>query len=496
MAAEEIVGLSGNLPSYLMITIFFSYLIWSKFLKNGSLKPKNLNEVLDIITLSSFTFVNLMGLIMLLYLILRILNLYNIKIPEVWETATTYIHWIIFVLLLVFIYHFRNKNYPNQKSSKSYFKKEFISSIFPYSCLISFFIGFYFLLRLSALNYFFNVIIDLMLIIIASMFFCFVVLLEALFKIKFKLSIKQISKCFGIIIVISIFLGLLITPIVYYEDTVTLDYPISVPSHNPPSEYWTIYSRINQPMTIRSFGVITPIIPLIPIDYAHNNIDTVGLAAKYFQLSINTSEGSQPIVGGLEGMRIYNQKIDKMYGFNSLVLNEEKKLILLRFDEKEVKKHDINQIILEGYVKKNMSELNYSYTDNSRSHDVCYGAGCTLMINITNGLDLPVYLEDDFFIFNFNNKNVTDKSKCKFVDVTSNYPHQDDISPNAGDLYMRDDCDRDDCSFSIYEVNKNGKHNQIFNMYLGIKDRDVGVKLYQFWIKKPITIDAKFDIVC
>ncbi len=89
MVAEDIVGLFGNLPSYVMITILFSYLIWSKFIKNGSLKPQKLNDVLDIITISIFTFVNLMGLIMLVSLIFGIFNLYNLDIPEVWEAATT-----------------------------------------------------------------------------------------------------------------------------------------------------------------------------------------------------------------------------------------------------------------------------------------------------------------------------------------------------------------------------------------------------------------------
>ncbi len=498
MVAEEIVGLSGNLPSYIMMTILFSYLIWSKFLKNGSLKPKNLNEVLDIITISIFTFVNLMGLIMLVSLIFGLFNLYNLGISKVWAVATTSISGILVIVLLVFIYNFRNKKYRDKKSSKSYFKKEFISSIFSYCCFISIFIGFYLLLSLSTLNYFFNENIDLMLIIITSMFFCFVVLLKALFEIKFKLSIlsrKQIFICLVIILVISIFLGILIAPIVDYEDVVTSDYHIYVPSYNPPSEYWNIYLRINQPMTIRSFGVITPLIPLIPIDYAQNNIATVGLAAKFFKLSINTSEDirSQTIVGGLESMRNYNPKMDKGYGFTSLVLDEEKKLILLKFDEKEVKKHNISQIILEGYVKKNMGELNYSYIDNHESPDLCYGDGCTLIIDATNGLDLPVYLEDDFFIFNFNNKNITDKSKCKFVNVTSNYPVRKDSSPDVGDRYMHADCDGDFCSFYICDVNEDP---HLFRIDLGIKEGGVGVELRQLWFTKPLTINAKFDIVC
>ncbi len=101
-----------------------------------------------------------------------------------------------------------------------------------------------------------------------------------------------------------------------------------------------------------------------------------------------------------------------------------------------------------------------------------------------------------YIIFNFNNKNITDNSKCKFVNVTSNYPSKDK-STEAGDIYMDlVNCNGDHCSFEIRGVDKENMHYDIFDIDLGIKDNSVGVELRKLWFKKPLSVNAKFDIIC
>lgn len=54
-----IENLISQLPTYIIITIFLAYVIWSKFLNEGGYKPKNIDDILDILIIFVAVFVTL-----------------------------------------------------------------------------------------------------------------------------------------------------------------------------------------------------------------------------------------------------------------------------------------------------------------------------------------------------------------------------------------------------------------------------------------------------
>jgi len=114
---------------------------------------------------------------------------------------------------------------------------------------------------------------------------------------------------------------------------------------------------------------------------------------------------------------------------------------------------------------------------------VCSATGCSLLLNITNNLNLPVN-HHEAVLLNFNNKGVENIPGCKFVNATSNFIE--------GDVRMLPpDCSRDSCEISIYDKNEPGT---IFRLYLLIDD--TVVRLKDLYLKKPINVVAKFTISC
>ncbi len=487
MVAEELVG---NLPYYIVITLFFSYLIWSKFLKKDKLKIEDVNDILDIISIFTFLFISLIGLSLIL-IFQGIINMF-INLQGIWQQSILLLTFYV-ILGIGLITRSRDK-----KVSPLYLRDAFVSILQLYFILILFFIS---LLPLIVFLHFSHMLMEIILLI--ELIFLLIVLCYAMVNRKpFEVSLTTIfSKNFILIIILCtpVFLvsNYFLMPKITYEEPITLDYYMSIPSHNPPSEYWTIYSRTSIPINVTSLSELV-LINQIPVYYGRYNVETEGIAGNMFSLLVNTSNTRVPqyFVSSFEGIEKYEPKEDNNYGFTRIVLDKKKKFFILIFDKNDIKKHDVNKIILEGYVKKNMSELNFSYSDNHEDEiNICYGDGCTITINITNNLECPVDYEGKQTLLDFDSSNVTNKSKCQFVNVISNYPLRKDLSPHVGDLYLLDECNGGDCSFNIREVNEENKSVDIFSMKLKIVDNDV-VRLVRFNIQKQLTVNATFDIVC
>lgn len=492
MGAEDIVGLSGNLPYYIVITLFFSYLIWSKFLKEDKLKIEDINDILNIIRIFTFLFVSLIGTSLLLFF-KNILNNMPININSVWgQTIIVLTFYVILGIGLI-------TRYKPEKVSIIDLKNTFIWIIRAYLLLSLYFMSLLVVIILSHFSYLVPNIGFLLTLTVFIIMICYVMIDKEPFEVKFGTILSRNFIIFTILMIPVFFVFFYLSiPQIDYGEAKHSNYHIYIPGYNPPSDHWDIYSETSIPIRIKPIGILGTLIPQIPIPYGRYDINTEGVSRNAFGVWVNTSDSIVPqsFIQGFESLDEYEPKENNNYGFTHITLDEKKKLFTLVFDKAVIKKQTVNAIILNGYIKKNMSELDFSYSDNRRSPDLCYGDSCTLMINATNGLDLPVYLKDDFFIFNFNNRNIADKSKCKFVKVTSNYPEKDRY-PRAGDIYMDlINCNGNHCSFEIRGVDKENMHYDIFDIDLGIKDNGVGVELRKLWFKKPLSINAKLDIVC
>ena len=81
---------------------------------------------------------------------------------------------------------------------------------------------------------------------------------------------------------------------------------------------------------------------------------------------INTSNNTylHTLIKNFDSIKEYNLKCNREYGIDQINLDENKGLIVLKFDDLNIKKQNVDKLILEGYVSQNLSQLNYSYSDN------------------------------------------------------------------------------------------------------------------------------------
>src|SRR3989344_359429 len=401
MEGFSILGL--NLPFFVIITLLFSYLIWSKFLNKNKLKINDINNILDIFTIFTFLTVILISIILL-------------------------------------------------------------------------FIGIYIIILSTMLRYILLDFIFILPFILLSILICYLTVNGVLFKINFfkeilnKLFVKIMIVC---IIFISI-AGFLSIPIVKEGKPIYENYEIN----NPDTYFGEAYLKVKIPIDIKTFGIFNSIAPLIPIRYGYYDISTEGKAGNNFNINLNSTKGIIPLIKSFEGAKTFK---DEGFGFSNVIIDESKRLIVLKFDEKNIKNKNIKQIILEGYIKKNMSELDYLYEDNSRYGEVCNEKECNLKININNSLNLPVYQYEDESLILFDYSKIENKSNCKFNEVTYDFNPKNNIRVNPS-------CDGNSCEIRGWDTNLK-KEVFFINLYIDGKV----VKSSHIWMNIPINVNANFN---
>ena len=199
------------------------------------------------------------------------------------------------------------------------------------------------------------------------------------------------------------------------------------------------------------------------------------------RINLNSTKGIIPLIKSFEGAKTFK---DEGFGFSNVIIDESKRLIVLKFDEKNIKNKNIKQIILEGYIKKNMSELDYLYEDNSRYGEVCNEKECNLKININNSLNLPVYQYEDESLILFDYSKIENKSNCKFNEVTYDFNPKNNIRVNPS-------CDGNSCEIRGWDTNLK-KEVFFINLYIDGKV----VKSSHIWMNIPINVNANFNLVC
>jgi len=438
MLGIDFLGL--NLPFYLFITLMLSYIIYSKFLNKSKLEVKTINNFLDLLTIFLFILILLVGFVTLVKIIDGFLNL-NQDMPSIVKSIPDYVSFFVIVIIMMFISAYRHIEYKKENQGKNELKKIFILVMIFLCVLLCFFILFYLILIFTIFGEIFKSLILFLPAIILFMGICYSIVDKVLFNINFFKDILD-GTILKVIIITAILIGvgcIFLLPYAKYEKPINMEYHIY--------NYWgksgEAYLKTRIPISIDSFGILKPIISFIPIYYGDYNLETTGIGNKNFQLIINRFNMSQEetFVQGFENIKEYGKNNIVEDGFTSIYLDEERKLLNLKFDYEKVKDERIEKIILEGYVKKNISNLDYFYKDNSDSSN-CDNSGCMLSFNIENNLDLPVYHEDQY-LFNFNSKNIFDSSKCKF-----NW-----FNPNITDDHIRriteSSCENNNCELRL-----------------------------------------------
>ena len=104
---ELLLGL--NLPIYILLDLFLSYLVWSKFLKEGKLYPKEIDDIMDMLII--FFFISMMFVIfpLLVLIVLRALNFEFNILNDLRETPYLLAYIAILLLLLIVPTYYRKE---------------------------------------------------------------------------------------------------------------------------------------------------------------------------------------------------------------------------------------------------------------------------------------------------------------------------------------------------------------------------------------------------
>lgn len=486
----DIAGL--NLPLYIILPLLFAYLIWSKFVKKGELKPKKVNDLLDILSLFVFIFVSLMSFTVTLLFIIA--SLWKEPIPQLLKISTYFVIGFSSLGIIFFVNQYRNK----RNLTKRHLQEMILGLLQGSTLFLACFIGLLFVILFTALRVSFGYMIYFLPYIIFLILICYLVISGFLGK-TWKVVLKEVfDRPFltrvlpSLIIVVFIFF-LFLVPVITHEDVKKLEYHIY---GNPSHEKGHVYLRVQGIINIWTFGVFSNGFPIhiasLPIHYGRYDIHTGGLSGKNFMLWLNISDENalRQLVGSFEAVRNFKEKVSKKYNFKDMELDETKDLINLKFDIKNIKKENIEKLIIDGYIPKNMTELDYVYYDNSDRNDVCYGTGCTLVFNISSDLELPIIFKDRESILNVVNRGIDRQSTCKFIGApTSNFP-----IGKEGKVRVDDKCSWNNCDVSIIDTDLE-EYYEIFAMGLYLDDNTV-IKMNKLKINDPIDIEISFQISC
>jgi len=254
----------------------------------------------------------------------------------------------------------------------------------------------------------------------------------------------------------------------------------------PDPKWREAYLQIKVPIDIEVVGPIGTITSLIPLNYGLYGLETGGKAGKHFKILINTTKETRllELISGFEAIKTFSERSGNKFGFTDAILHEENGLLILKFDKKAIQNENIGQIVLKGYVRMNVSELDYSYLPNSIPTETCNQSGCTFIFNISNNLDLPVYQEEKVIV-NLNNRNIKNNSNCKFANLISNFPVNDSARK------LDSTCSTDSCRIWIQDIEK---RRNTFAMELFVSEGIV--RLYYIHTKEPIQVKVQVELIC
>jgi hypothetical protein len=484
---EVLAPIGLNLPFFAVTTLILAYLIWSKFLKEGKLKPKNVNDVLDIFSLAVFLIVVLYFSLVFLGTYLQWINL-SLNLPVIMSLTPDLVGYLSLLLIFFFTSGYRHKR-PKRKDLKN-----LLMMLLGYLILAgAFFVGLILAVMITDLGY----VLPTIPLILLGIFIALVMRLSAnnIFEINFRKELLQNSFLFVLVLVLIATTAVgyfLFTPKIEYSGpTYEHYYLMSVNGDRYEDQYRESYLTVSVPIEVRSYGIVGSLAPYLPISYKDTGLDAknklrmsdTGEYKFMVDVFLASKNKTSMIIDGLEGVKAFKNKSDEKYGYTEAILSEEHQLLFLGFDRSVASNEDTGRIILKGLVRKNLSRSDYNYTDNAKSETVCNRSSCAFVFNITNNLTLPVS-QDGFMLISLGGR-FDNTSRCHFVNVTPQFT--DDVRYRV----VFPDCQGDYCEL---ELANESSVDEIFSMQL-VREGDF-IMLRRLDVKEPMQVSARFELDC
>ncbi|PLW79676.1 hypothetical protein C0585_06805 [Candidatus Woesearchaeota archaeon] len=486
MGWENLFDLLVNMPGYLVVSILLTFLLWSKFQNKGKFKLNNSNSVIDLIVIWLFLFITALFTFFLGTYFSNRFNL-DFDISKSWEITQLGIIFAGIGFIFIFFIIYRNKHKCSKKDLGNWFISLLFIQLFFLIILIK---NIIIIALIPYLHEFLAEGIILFILFLMLLMICFIiynVYFKSIFN-NFDKSIKEFLKkdkneklaknfntkkfiiyAIPIIILLGIISTIISIPFFSYGDEKLVNYYID----HGNSEY--IYRNIEVPIKIKNnFGLMTSTIPLIPINYGKYNIDTSADHDDKFEL---LTDKNNKIIDGFYDISNNNLKdsFDR-FGFEKILLNENKGMILLKFNKFKIKDQNISKLILKGFVKEDRNKR-YEYDDLT----TCENNTCKVSIYINNKLNYSVghYRE---YIYRLE-ENKYNLSKC-FMELNA---------LNTTTNIQRDTswCDDKECGIELGQ----NKYDDIINAQFRIEENGI-LRADFIEIDIPSTINIKFTIKC
>jgi len=493
MSLADTTGIFGmNLPYYIILLLFISYIIWLKYFnKRKDLKIKNVNELLMILNIFLFIFIFVASLLTVLTFVKGIseLRIDKIDFNEAGTMFSTLAIIILVGLILLLVYH------PPNKSAwyRAIFGIYLLGNIFllvAYTHI--FFIFFESMYKTqTALFCFFVVTLGVLICLVLAVYY---VVTKNILKISHKKDIimkKNEGNTFVIagLIFIAILFAVLhfgYAPMTFKLHPESIGYKME---QRTMLNYYTYssYEKMKFGVQVKTYGLLNYVgfqRQYIYIDYspydivlndvkvfledAENRTYTFDSTTKQFK----SYSGTDTIIG------------------NDTLFDTRQHIAIISYYSRNFNK--IKRIYIEAYYKKNVTDDEYAYWNNFENSEIpCYKDKCVFQINITNNLNKTVVIPEQklFFLNQYvylnDDASLQNISLCKLSEMN--------VTTNNDNYYASYySCDDINCNLQILDkTTKNHTTSTIaFSMYNGI------ISNHEFNINSPMEMQIKLYVNC
>lgn len=401
------------IPLYVLVFLILGYFIWKVFYKKDK---QGLSIYIDV-ALIAIILLAFSCLIILSYsLVSHLTDLYfGFKgIPQIVLDSLIY-----FGLSGIFLFVLFWKLIPRSERPKNYSIRYVTDILLQISILLVFPVLFLFSMLVITNSY---VLLDTFLtfaiLIIALFFFEFVFIILLLRGRINSKNIMTISfkKILIALLVISFVLFLTFYSPVQNMNPELNGYLVSYNDNNVPN-YYEIIGISNK---IR-FSLLDSPVSILVINYppfnlsGSNNFWSKPAWDDQFKVFLSNDNGSiiKEITKNLGELTGYSSGNE----ITSMSLDDNRSALLVKYNKEVLKSKQFNKIVFKTLHSINLSKEEFYYRDNTPYSDVCYGNGCAINIDITNNLSKQVVVSEAL-LFNFYNKNIINKSSCRFDGAT------------------------------------------------------------------------------
>ena len=484
--------LPTNIPTYLVIVLILSYLIWVKFGSNkGKLAPSNSKELDSLLNIFLYTLIS----VLVFALAINILMTYNMSFVGVAD-GLLYVGISLSIILIII----------PRKNVRNFNAVVVLISIIPI-WLLTYIMIFITKLSFGELKHFYgtsytifvySIYIVLALITIVAYYY----VIRNIIKNKNPIEIftknrLQKKKIFGGLIILVIAAILVNSFLIYnmfphinkYSSEVKSYYISDIDSYtynfyrNDPTH--TIYQKIIISTEIKNTRIYYPI--------NHTGV----IAIKYSPYEFNETSTSILLTNSIENKTYSLKKTDIESNLEQNQYLEYKGGIgyAFNYDSKEVlilttgnNLAGFDNITVIGYSPINITKQEFNFRDNNPdSYDeVCNNSVCVFKFNISNNLDKLIYIDGAEGLFSvYQYKNFMNISNCRFLKREMTF------NTDKFELETYHTCSETTCYSPIkYKYADKYLSALQFNIY------ESNINMMDFKISEPISFQAKLYVNC